>query len=142
MRIYVGNLSYDVTEDELKQQFSAYGEVTSVSIPIDRESGRSRGYGFIDMPNQEQAEAAILAFNGKSYKDRTLTVNEARPRTEMSGGGEGDSVGAGAVAAAEAAAAAEVGEGTNLLSAPHPICKHPAKPAAATYNVNLFETSI
>jgi cold-inducible RNA-binding protein len=85
MRIYVGNLSYDVTEDELKVQFSDYGEVTSISIPIDRDSGRSRGYGFVDMPNAEQAEAAILALNGKSYKDRKLTVNEARPRPETGG---------------------------------------------------------
>jgi cold-inducible RNA-binding protein len=87
MRIYVGNLPYEVTEDELKQQFGAYGEVTSVSIPVDRDSGRSRGYGFVDMSNQAQAEAAILALNGKTYKDRPLTVNEARPRTEMSGEG-------------------------------------------------------
>ena len=87
MRIYVGNLSYDVTEDELKQQFSEFGEVTSVSIPIDRDSGRPRGYGFLDMPNQAQAEAAILAMNGKTYKDRAMTVNEARPRTEAGGGG-------------------------------------------------------
>jgi RNA recognition motif-containing protein len=95
MRIYVGNLSYDVTEDELKEQFSAYGEVSSVSIPVDRDSGRSRGYGFVDMPNQEQAEAAILALNGKAYRDRSLTVNEARPRAEMSGGYGGGGRGSG-----------------------------------------------
>jgi RNA recognition motif-containing protein len=89
MRIYVGNLSYDVTEDELRQQFSAFGEVTSVSIPVDRDSGRSRGYGFVDMPKQEQAEAAIQALNGKSHHDRVLTVNEARPRAEVGGGGYG-----------------------------------------------------
>jgi cold-inducible RNA-binding protein len=82
MRIYVGNLAYDVTEDELKGHFSVIGEVPSVSIPIDRDSGRSRGYGFVDMPDLEQAEAAVLALNGKSYKDRKLTVNEARPRAE------------------------------------------------------------
>jgi RNA recognition motif-containing protein len=87
MRIYAGNLSYDVTEDELKEQFAAFGEVTSVSIPVDRDSGRSRGYGFVDMPNQEQAEAAILALNGKTFRDRALTVNEARPRAEVGGGG-------------------------------------------------------
>jgi cold-inducible RNA-binding protein len=94
MRIYVGNLAYDVTEDELKEQFTGYGEVTSVSIPIDRDSGRSRGYGFVDMPSQEQGEAAILALNGKSYKDRKLTVNEARPRAEA-GGFRGGSRGGG-----------------------------------------------
>ena len=89
MRIYVGNLSYDVTEDELKQAFSEFGEVTSVTIPIDRDSGRPRGYGFLDMPNQSQAEAAIQAMNGKTYKDRPMTVNEARPRTEAGGRGGG-----------------------------------------------------
>jgi cold-inducible RNA-binding protein len=95
MRIYVGNLSYDVKEDELKQQFAAFGEVASVSIPIDRDSGRSRGYGFVDMANQEQAEAAILALNGKAFRDRALTVNEARPRSEMGGGGGGYRAGRG-----------------------------------------------
>lgn len=89
MRIYVGNLSYDVTEDELKEQFAAYGEVASVTIPVDRDSGRSRGYGFVDMPKQGEAEAAIRAFSGKSYKNRALTVNEARPRTELGGRGHG-----------------------------------------------------
>jgi cold-inducible RNA-binding protein len=87
MRIYVGNLSYDVTEDELKQKFAEFGEVTSVSIPLDRDSGRPRGYGFLDMPKQEQAEAAILALHGKEFKDRALTVNEARPRSELGDGG-------------------------------------------------------
>jgi RNA recognition motif-containing protein len=80
MRIYVGNLSYDVTEDELKQLFADYGEVTSVSIPVDRDTQRSRGYGFVEMPKQGEAEAAILALSGKLYKNRTLTVNESRPR--------------------------------------------------------------
>ena len=87
MRIYVGNLSYNTSEDELKQQFAAFGEVTSATIPIDRESGRSRGYAFVDMPKQAEAEAAILALNGKTYKERVLTVNEARPRTESGGRG-------------------------------------------------------
>lgn len=89
MRIYAGNLSYDVTEDELRQLFADFGEVTSVAIPIDRESGRSRGYGFVDMPDQGQAGAAIASLNGKSHKDRALTVNEARPRSETGGGGGG-----------------------------------------------------
>ncbi len=93
MRIYAGNLSYDVTEDDLREQFASFGEVTSVSIPIDRDSGRSRGYGFVDMPNQEQAEAAILALNGKTFRDRAMTVNEARPRAEVGGGGGGGSRG-------------------------------------------------
>jgi RNA recognition motif-containing protein len=87
MRIYMGNLSYDVTEDELKQKFAEFAEVTSVSIPVDRDSGRPRGYGFLDMPKQEQAEAAILALHAKQFKDRALTVNEARPRSEVGAGG-------------------------------------------------------
>jgi cold-inducible RNA-binding protein len=95
MRIYVGNLSYDVSEDDLKEQFTPFGEVTSVSIPIDRDSGRSRGYGFVDMPNREQAEAAILALNGKSFRNRPLTVNEARPRSETGGFGRSESSGGG-----------------------------------------------
>jgi cold-inducible RNA-binding protein len=89
MRIYVGNLSYDVTEDELKQQFAAFGEVTSVSIPMDRDSGRPKGFGFVDMPKQAEAEAAIQDLNGKTFRDRALTVNEARPRSEAGGGGGG-----------------------------------------------------
>jgi len=90
MRIYVGNLSYDVTEDELREQFTTFGEVASVTLPVDRDSGRPRGYGFVDMPSQEQAEAAILALNGKPHRNRILTVNEARPRTEAGfGGGAG-----------------------------------------------------
>ena len=87
MRIYIGNLSYDVTEDELKEQFTPFGEVTSVSIPQDRDSGRAKGFAFVDMPKQSEAEAAIAGLNGKSFKDRMLTVNEARPRTENRGGG-------------------------------------------------------
>ncbi len=94
MRIYVGNLSYAVTEDELKEQFTPFGEVSSVSIPVDRDSGRPKGFGFVDMPKQSEAEAAIAALNGKSYKDRPMTVNEARPRAE-SGGGYGRGGGGG-----------------------------------------------
>lgn len=89
MRIYVGNLPYDTNEDELKQAFSAFGAVTDVSIPKDKDSGRSKGFGFVDMPTQAEAEAAIAALNGKPYKDRTLTVSEARPREERSSGGAG-----------------------------------------------------
>lgn len=85
MRIYVGNLSSDVTDNELKTQFATYGEVTSASIPTDRDSGRPKGFGFVEMPNKAEAEAAIQTLNGKMFKDRTLTVNEARPR-EATGG--------------------------------------------------------
>ena len=96
MRIYVGNLSYDTTEDELKKDFSTFGEVVSVSVVTDRYSGRSKGFAFVEMTNKAEADAAIAGLNGKSVKERTLVVNEARPRTEggssrggYSGGGSG-----------------------------------------------------
>ena len=89
MRIYVGNLSYDVTEDELRREFEAFGQVASANVPVDRYSGRPRGFGFVEMPDKAQAEAAIAALNGKSLKERMLTVNEARPRTEGGRGGGG-----------------------------------------------------
>ncbi len=88
MRIYAGNLSYGVTEDELKAEFTTFGEVTSVTIPMDRYSGQAKGFGFVEMPNQSEAEAAVAALNGKAVKGRNLTVSEARPRTE--GGPRGD----------------------------------------------------
>ncbi|MDO9334391.1 MAG: RNA-binding protein [Dehalococcoidales bacterium] len=96
MKLYVGNLSYDVMEDELRQAFAAFGEVTSVSIPSDRQSGRSKGFGFVEMATKAAAEAAIAGLNGKSLKERTITVAEARPRTDSRpGGGYGGSRGGG-----------------------------------------------
>jgi RNA recognition motif-containing protein len=86
MRIYVGNLSYEVTEDELAAEFGAYGKVDSVSIPSDRYSGRPRGFAFVDMGSKSEAEAAITALNGRTLKERTLVVNESHPRTENRGG--------------------------------------------------------
>jgi RNA recognition motif-containing protein len=80
MNIYVGNLSYGMSEDELRQAFAAYGEVSSVKILMDRETGRSRGFGFVEMPNQSEAEAAITQLNGKDLGGRPLRINEARPR--------------------------------------------------------------
>jgi RNA recognition motif-containing protein len=80
MNIYVGNLSYGMSEDELRQAFSAHGEVSSVKILMDRETGRSRGFGFVEMPNQNEAEAAIAQLNGKDVGGRALRINEARPR--------------------------------------------------------------
>jgi cold-inducible RNA-binding protein len=80
MNIYVGNLSYGMSEDELREAFSAYGDVSSVKILSDRETGRSRGFGFVEMPNQSEGEAAITQLNGKELGGRTLRVNEARPR--------------------------------------------------------------
>jgi RNA recognition motif-containing protein len=80
MNIYVGNLSYGMSEDELREAFSAYGDVSSVKILSDRETGRSRGFGFVEMPNQSEGEAAVAQLNGKEVGGRTLRVNEARPR--------------------------------------------------------------
>ena len=80
MNIYVGNLSYGMSEVELRDAFATYGEVSSVKILMDRETGRSRGFGFVEMPNQSEAEAAVLQLNGKDVGGRALRVNEARPR--------------------------------------------------------------
>ena len=80
MNIYVGNLERNLTEEELKEAFTAFGEVTSVSIIKDKFTGAPRGFGFVEMPNKEEAQAAIDALNGQDLKGRALTVNEARPR--------------------------------------------------------------
>ena len=89
MKIYVGSLSYDVTEDELRQEFAAYGKVESVSIIMDKFSGRPKGFAFVEMPTVAEGQAAITALNGKTIKDRALTVNVARPRTDDRGGSSG-----------------------------------------------------
>ncbi|GAJ19585.1 unnamed protein product, partial [marine sediment metagenome] len=85
MNIHVGNLSQDVTEDELRQEFMAFGEVTSVTIIKDKYSGQSRGFGFVEMQSKSEGEAAISGLKGKTLKDRELDVNEARPRTDSRG---------------------------------------------------------
>lgn len=82
MNIYVGNLSYGVTEVELREMFSKFGEVTSVNLISDKYSGQSKGFGFVEMAVQSEAEAAIKALDGNSVKGRNLRVNEARPRSE------------------------------------------------------------
>ena len=82
MNIYVGNLSYDVTEDELKEVFAEHGEVSSVNIIKDKYSGRSKGFGFVEMPNEEEAEKAVQTLNGSAVKGRDIKVNKARPREE------------------------------------------------------------
>lgn len=87
MNIYIGNLSRDVTESELQEAFEAFGEVASVKIITDRFTGASRGFGFVEMPVEEEAKKAMADLNGKDMKGRTVTVNEARPRTERRGGG-------------------------------------------------------
>jgi RNA recognition motif-containing protein len=83
MNIYVGNLSYGMSEDELRDAFGAFGEVSSVKILMDRETGRSRGFGFVEMPNKAEAETAIAQLNGKDVGGRALRINEARPREQQ-----------------------------------------------------------
>ncbi|MDR3557633.1 MAG: RNA-binding protein [Syntrophobacteraceae bacterium] len=87
MNIYVGNLSAKTTEQELHEAFEKFGEVDSAKIIKDNFTGKSRGFGFVVMPNQEQAQAAIEGLNGKEFEGSTLTVNEAKPRENRSGGG-------------------------------------------------------
>ena len=89
MKIYVGNLSYEVTEDELAAEFGTYGKVESVAVPSDKFSGRPRGFAFVEMPTKTEAEAAIAGLNGKTLKERTIVVNESRPRPDNRGGGGG-----------------------------------------------------
>ncbi len=98
MRLYVGNLSFDSTEDDVRQAFAAFGEVTSVHLVMDRDTGRPRGFGFVEMEDSEQGQAAIDGLNGTDLSGRTLNVNEARPRPERGfggGGGGGDRGGRG-----------------------------------------------
>ena len=88
MNIYVGNLAFEVTDEDLEAAFRNHGEVSSARVISDRYSGRSRGFGFVEMPNKSEAEAAIQGLNGTELKGRSVTVNEAKPR-ESSGGGFG-----------------------------------------------------
>lgn len=87
--IFVGNLDFNTSEEDLRQAFEAYGAVDRVSIMTDRETGRSRGFGFVEMTNAEDGEKAIAALNGSQLGGRTLNVNEARPKAERAGGGGG-----------------------------------------------------
>ncbi len=92
MKIYVGNMSFDSSEEDLRKLFEAHGTVESVNIITDRDTGRPKGFGFVEMSNDTEAKAAIEALNGKDFGGRSLNVNEARPRTEgprRSGGGGG-----------------------------------------------------
>ncbi len=82
MNIYCGNLSFSATEEELRSLFEGYGEVTSVAVIKDKMTGQSRGFAFVEMPNDSEAQAAITALNGKDFKNRNLVVNPARPREE------------------------------------------------------------
>jgi cold-inducible RNA-binding protein len=84
-KIYVGNFSFNMTESELRSMFESYGTVESATVATDRDTGRSRGFGFVSMPNDEEAEKAMAALNGKDSGGRALTVNEARPQTQRGG---------------------------------------------------------
>ena len=95
MRIYVGNFGFDTREQELREAFEAYGQVQEVSMIQDRDTGRSKGFGFVEMPTNEEAQAAISALNGKEFGGRPATVNEAKPRQERTSGGGGSSGGYG-----------------------------------------------
>ena len=88
-KIYVGNCSFDITEQQLRDIFSAYGEVNSVSVITDRDTGRPRGFAFVEMSNNAEAQAAIKGVNGTEHGGRTLNVNEAKPKTNGGGGGGG-----------------------------------------------------
>jgi RNA recognition motif-containing protein len=95
MKIYVGNLAYRTNEDDLRNAFEEFGAVEAVDIISDRETGRSKGFGFVEMKNNAEAQAAIDAMDGKELGDRTLKVNEARPRPPRNGGGGGGGGGGG-----------------------------------------------
>jgi RNA recognition motif-containing protein len=95
MNIYVGNLAFNASEDDIRKAFGAFGQVSTIAIIMDQATGKSRGFGFVEMPNSTEAQAAIAALNGKDLMGRPLTVNEAKPRTpgggnrRPSGGGPG-----------------------------------------------------
>jgi RNA recognition motif-containing protein len=95
MNIYVGNLAYNATDEELRAAFEAFGQVTSVKIVRDRDTGRSRGFAFVEMEDGEGAQNAVAELNGKDVKGRNLVVNEARPREQGGGGGFGGGGGRG-----------------------------------------------
>ena len=88
-RLYVGNLAYGIGDGELQELFGAHGSVQSAQVIVDRDTGRSKGFGFVEMASDQEAQAAIAALNGKEIEGRALTVNEARPRTDGGGGGGG-----------------------------------------------------
>ena len=95
MKLYVGNMSFDSSEDDVRKAFEAHGTVDSVAIITDRDTGRPKGFGFVEMPNDDEARAAIENLNEKDFMGRTLKVNEARPRTEGRRGGGGGGGGRG-----------------------------------------------
>ena len=94
-KLYVGNLTYGVTDSTLEQMFATHGTVQSAQVIMDRDTGRSKGFGFVEMKTDQEAQAAMTALNGKEVEGRALTVNEARPKTEGGGGGRGGRGGSG-----------------------------------------------
>jgi cold-inducible RNA-binding protein len=88
-KLYVGNLTYGVSDTALEQMFAPFGRVESAQVIMDRDTGRSKGFGFVEMSSDQEAQAAIQAMNGKEQDGRALTVNEARPREDRAGGGRG-----------------------------------------------------
>src|SRR5205807_1834030 len=94
-KLYVGNLTYDVTDAALEQMFAAHGTVQSAQVIMDRDTGKSKGFGFVEMGSDQEAQAAIQALNGQQTGGRSLTVNEAKPREDRGGGGRGGSGGGG-----------------------------------------------
>ena len=94
-RIYCGNLSFRATEEDVRSLFSAHGQVTDCHLVVDRETGRSRGFAFVEMATDEQAKAAIQALDGQAHEGRNLKVNEAQPREDRGGGGGGRGGGGG-----------------------------------------------
>ncbi len=91
VKLYVGNLAFNTTEQDLQDQFSQYGQVSSASLITDRETGRSRGFAFVELDSKESAQTAIAGLNGKDLGGRALTVNEAKPREDRGGGRSGGS---------------------------------------------------
>jgi RNA recognition motif-containing protein len=94
-KLYVGNLPYSMRDDDLQQHFAAFGQVNSAKVMMDRDTGRSKGFAFVEMSSREEAQAAIRGMNGKSFDGRELVVNEARPREERPGGFGGGGGGGG-----------------------------------------------
>jgi RNA recognition motif-containing protein len=95
LKMYVGNLTYGVTDATLEQMFSEFGSVRSAQVVMDRDTGRSKGFGFVEMSSDDEARAAMTAMNGREVDGRTLTVNEARPKEARTGGGGGGGYGGG-----------------------------------------------
>ena len=138
-KLYVGNLAYSVTDSALQQMFEPFGSVVSAQVIMDRDTGRSKGFGFVEMGSDQEAQAAIAGMNGKESDGRSLTVNEARPKTEGGGGGRAAAVvsAAAAVGAAAAATAAVVDAATNpRLSTTLCQCQCRLRPAFAPRIVN------